>query len=125
MAGDKKYVTVEDMQTAIATATKVATDSAQKIQRDIREAERAIQPYVGNLAMTFDSAEDVYRKALKMIGVKGIDRVDASALRPILEMQPLPGSRKTASPSAKVAADAASTSDFNSRFPDAGRIRLS
>ncbi len=123
MAGDKKYVTVQEMQEAIASATKVATDSAQKIQRDIREAERVVHPYVGNIVGGLDSAEDVYRKALKIMGVTGVDKVHASALRPILEMQPKPGARRTTT-SVKQAADEASSSGFFTRYPEAARIRL-
>lgn len=120
MGGDKKFVTQDEMQKAM----RAAAENERKTQRDIRDAEKAVQPWVGNLAMTFDSAEQVYRKALKMLGVRNVDNVHASALPTILDMQPKPGARKAAI--AAVAQDeSVKVGSFFDRYPDAGRIRLS
>ena len=79
---------------------------------------------VGELAIACDSAEAVYRAALTALGLDDrIKDVHASALRTILEMQPLPDSRPKAKPS--VAMDAAGAKSFAERFPDASRIKLS
>lgn len=118
MAGDT--VTRTEMEEAM----RATADSVKKSQRDIREAERFVAPWVGQLAVTFDSAEEVYRKALKMMGKSGIDKVHPSALRFLIEQEPLPGARRTPTQNARVAADTAATSSFNERFPDAARIRL-
>jgi hypothetical protein len=85
----------------------------------IREAERAVRPYVGEIVVAMDSAEAVYRFALDKVGVdhKGLH---PTALRPVLEAQPVPGSVK---PKTTMAQDAAGAKAFLDRFPDAARIR--
>ena len=56
----------------------------------IRDAERDVRPWVGDIAIPQSSAEDVFRLALDTlkIDVKG---VHPDALRPILMAQPKPG----------------------------------
>lgn len=116
----KDMVTRPAMDAAIAAAVKAANETAVKTQREIRDAERAVRPYVGDLAMAHDSADAVYRTALTTLGVK-IDGVHPSALRAILAAQPVPGAtvKKPA-----VAMDAAAADGFAKRFPDAARINL-
>lgn len=120
MAGDKNVVTRAEMKSSL----EAAVAAARKTERDIREAERSVLPWVGALPMTFDSAEQVYRKALKMMGVPGVDKVHASALKTILEMQPKPGARRPTTARTQAQDSAASATSFNERYPDAGRIRL-
>ena len=74
----------------IGRAVTVATKKLQDNFSAIREAEREIEPYVGKLAMSFDSAEGVRRAALDVLGVDH-DGVHPSALSAILKAQPLPG----------------------------------
>lgn len=105
---------------ALQSAVKAATDAAVKVQKEIREAERAVRPYVGELSMAFDSAEEVYRAALKTMGVN-VDNVHASALPVILEMQPKPGAKKE-KPS--VAMDSAGVDDFFAMYPGAANIQI-
>jgi 8-oxo-dGTP pyrophosphatase MutT (NUDIX family) len=104
---------------------KAAMDSAVKAERDnqkaIREAERIVRPWTGELAMAFDSAEGVYKKALEIRGVK-VDGVHPSAYRTILELQPKPGAAVHSDTSALMAMDASTAKGFESRFPKAGRI---
>lgn len=108
------------MDAALKNAIKVATDAATQTQKDIRDAEKKVRPYVGEIAIAQDSAEGVYRTALGMLGVKGIDKVHASALPFLLDAQPVPGSKKeTASP---LAMDASTIDSFNKMFPGAARI---
>src|ERR1019366_6376975 len=110
-------VTKPAMDAAIAAAVKTATEFATLPQREIRDAERAVRPYVGDLAMAHDSAQAVYTTALKSLGVK-IDGIHPSALPTILSMQPLPGVNKKP----VVAMDAASAKSFSERYPDVARI---
>jgi 8-oxo-dGTP pyrophosphatase MutT (NUDIX family) len=115
-------VSKKEMETAMDSAVKKATDLATKRQRDIFEALEFVTPYVGKLSLAFDSAEDVYRTAIKTINVDlGDDAatLPASALRAVLGAHPKPGARK-AEPA--VAMDAKSVTTFNTRYPDAGRI---
>ena len=116
-------VTKPAMDAAIAAAVKSATEAANRVQREIRDAERAVRPYVGDLAMAHDSAQSVYSAALKSLGVK-VDGVHPSAFPVILSMQPKAGEKAAKPARASVAMDSSSTKSFNEMFPDANRIRL-
>lgn len=52
--------------------------------RSLREAEQMCEPIIGRVAC--DSAEEVYRMALKHKGVNGVDALHSSALKPMVEM---------------------------------------
>ena len=96
----------------------IATERSN--QRAIREAERNVRPYIGELPATLaaDSADEVYRHALTALGVK-TDGVHPSAYRTILELQPRTGARSAAP---RLAADAAGQKSFAERYPQAARI---
>jgi len=111
-------------QDAMNAAIKSATDAIKKNARAVREAERTVKPWTGDLAMAFDTAEDVYRAALKMVGVEGADKLHPDALLPILKAQPVPGSRRHESAQSDIAMDEASVDDYADAFPDATRIGL-
>ena len=111
-------ITPAAMDAAIQKAAKAATESAIKIQQQIRSAEREVHPYVGNLTVAFDSAEEVYRAALDILKIDNAD-IHASALPTILKMQPVPGEKK---PTHRVAMDGKSVKGFNERFPGAASI---
>jgi len=119
---DKDKVTKDEMAAEIAKAVRIASDQATRIQKEIREAENIARPWVGELNIAFDSAEQVYRRALKNIGVAGVDDVHPSALKMILEMQPRPGA--SVRKNTVVAQDAAGAKGFAERFPGAERIRV-
>jgi chemotaxis protein histidine kinase CheA len=67
---------------AMDAKIQLATDEAIKRERDnqraIVKAMNVVRPVVGELEHAFDSAEDVYKAALKMRGVQ-VDGVHASA----------------------------------------------
>lgn len=121
---DEDKVTKTAMDAAIAaavkSATKTATAAAIKTQQDIREAERAVRPYVGDLAMAHDSADAVYRTALTSFGVD-VDGIHPSAFPAILKLQPKPGDTPVRKP---IAQDAAASKDFEARFPNANRLKV-
>jgi len=112
-------VTKPAMDAAIADAEKRATAAAIKTQRDIRDAERAVRPWVGDLTMAFDSGEAVFAHALKMLDVK-TDGVHPSAYRTILELQPKPGEKPRKQ--VELAEDAGAAKSFAERFPETQRI---
>lgn len=117
----KPEVTKAAMDQAIAIATKTATDNAIKTQNAIRDAEKAVRPYVGELALAFDSADAVYRTALKMVGVEGVEGIkELAALQAILKAQPLPGAKKSETTS--LGMDAAGIKSYRDRFPETARI---
>lgn len=113
------------MDAAISAAvTKVRSDTIAEMQRRqaaIRLAEKDIKPYVGELPIAQDSAENVYRSALTALGVKDVDKLHESALRHVLLAQPLPGSRSAAPQ--PTAMDAASAATFSKLYPNASIAR--
>lgn len=119
-AAKPETVTKSAMDSAIATAVKIAADRATQTQREIRDAERAVRPWVGDLAMAFDSAPDVYRHALESLGVT-VKNVHPSAFRPILEAQPKPGERNRGAQ--RIAQDSGGGIDLLTKYcPDAARV---
>lgn len=114
-------ITKAAMDSAIEDAVKVATDSANKRASEIRTAEREVRPYMGELAVSYDSADAIYTAALEALGIK-TEGLHPSALRPLLLHQPKPESGKKPLP--KPAMDSSSENEFYDRFPDAKRIGL-
>ena len=110
------------MDAAIKKATADATAAATRIGIQIREAEKFVRPWVGDIAIACDSADNVFKTALKALG-KNVDDVHPSAYKFILENTPKPGEGRTTKP-VSVAMDAAAADDFAKRFPAASRIRL-
>jgi hypothetical protein len=75
---------------AVDEARKGAAADAVRIANEIREAERNVRPWVGDMSMTFDSAEAVYKQALIARGkdAKEIAEVHPSAYKHILNAMP-------------------------------------
>lgn len=114
---DKNVITKPAMDAAINTAVQGERERLTAI----RIAELAVEPFVGKLALAFDSAPAVYGKALEIMGVKVAKGTHPDALPAILAAQVRPGAK--AAP-ADLAMDAAPSADFHSRFPGADRIAL-
>jgi hypothetical protein len=116
-------VTKTAMDAAIRTAVAKAQQNAIANQRAIRQAERTVRLWVGDLAMDAASPSEVYRTTLKLLGMDAakVDKLHPDALLPILEAQPKPGIRKAVT---RVAADAAPAGSFLERFPLARNITI-
>ncbi|WP_454813777.1 DUF2213 domain-containing protein [Labrys neptuniae] len=114
----EEKVSKSAMDAAIRSATTDAVERVRQQARDLRTAEQEVRPYVGEIAVACDSAEDVYRHALKAMKVD-IAGVPAVALRPLLKALPVP---KTSAPSLP-AMDAAAEDAYSKRFPNAGRLK--
>lgn len=115
---DKDVVKKPAMDAAIAAAVELT----KRQQKALREAERAVRPYVGDLALACDSADEVYKTALTHLGVKGVADIHPSAYPALLSTQAKPGDRK---PQGRdLAMDAAGGADFDKRFPGASRIQV-
>ena len=109
-------VTKPAMDAAIAAAQA----AERRNSREIRDAEKAVRPVVGELAIACDSAAKVYQTALKMRGVKDAEKVnDLTALKAMFGLLPVPGKRE---PSPRIAADAARAKGYSERFPEAARV---
>lgn len=110
-------------KTAMDAAIAENAKQVIKQQGAIREAERAVRPYVGELSMSFDSAEAVYRHALTALGVNVKD-VHESALPTILGMQVKPGEKKLDRLGLDAAPQPGSAADFSKRYPETNSIRI-
>lgn len=112
-------VTKPAMDEAIKAAVAAERIAASERATALRSAERAVEPYVGKLAMDAAmDAEGVYRKALAMLGVVGVEKVrEFEALPILLRSQPLPGSNHAPRREHRMAQDAAADEGFAKRFP--------
>jgi len=117
----RNFVTRDAMDRAI----KLAQDRAVQNQRSIREAERFVRPWVGDMAMDARGPADIYRAALRALGVKA-DKMHPDALRPVLEAQPKPSARVARERQIQIASDAnvKVEGSFADRFPDAAKVTL-
>lgn len=125
-AMDKKFVTVDQMNTAIAATAKKITANA----RAAMEAREFVRPYVGDLPMALDSAEAVYRSAAKALNIEDAETIHASALKTIIKTCARPAGAEvlgmdggTRANELQIAADAAGVKPFAERFPEAARIK--
>lgn len=107
------------MDAAIDKAKTDAIAEVTKTNREIREAERAVRPYIGEVTKAFDSAADVYKATLEALKVD-VAGVDPSAYPAMLKLVPVPGAKSA--PVIEMGMDAATTADFEKRFPNAARI---
>lgn len=114
-AKDKKMA---DDKKAMDGAIDAAVKAERKNQQAIRSALDEVRPFVGELAMAMDSADDVYRKAAEMLGIEGAKDIHASALPTLIRLKPKAGAR----PSEHIAMDSATVDNFSKRFPNASRI---
>ena len=115
---EPEAMTKEDAKKAMDEAI---TGERQR-QRDVREAERFVRAWIGDLAVAYDSAEDVYKAALESRG-KSTKGIHPSAYRSILEMLPKPGTENRNS--SRVAMDASNADSFATMFPDAMKVKVS
>lgn len=122
---DDNMVDKKAMDEAIAKAKEETKAEMQRNQREVRAAEEHVRPYVGKLVQAFDSAAEVYRSALTTLGVKGADKLHVDALLPVLQAQPLPGTKPVHAngPTPPVAMDAAAVTSFRDMFPKAQPTR--
>lgn len=104
---------------AMDAAIAQAKADVAKTHREIREAERAVKPYVGEVTKAFDSAADVYKSTLEALKVD-IKGVPPEAYPAMLRLIPVPGAKVSREPA--MGMDASTTADFEKRFPSAARI---
>jgi hypothetical protein len=120
-----QVVTKTAMDAAIQAAVTKAQETAIRNQRAIRNAERFVRPWVGDLAMDAARPSDIYRATLKALGMdaKQVDKMHADALLPVLESRPKPSARARTS-ERYIAQDAKPEASFLERFPDAKNITV-
>lgn len=120
---EEDKITKKEMEVAMDSAIKTATKNARDEANAIHTALEEVKPYVGKLALAFDSAAGVYAAALGSLKVDlGADAASMPlpALRAVLRSQRKIGEKTN--PSVVVAMDSAVINDFSKRYPDASRI---
>jgi hypothetical protein len=117
----KDMVSKGAMDAALQAHGKAVEQRVIERQKAVRDAERTVKPWVGELAnsMSFDSAEQVFRAALDVLGIDHKKVSDAGALPVILNLAPKPGARPAQRN--ELALDAAA-GGFAERHPEAARI---
>lgn len=115
-------VTKPAMDAAIKAAVAAAETKVRSDQKKLREAEEAVRPYVGKLAMAHDSADAVYRTALGVLGVKDVDKIDPSAYPALLAAMPKANDKPRKE--SAIAMDSSGADDFAKRYPGASRITV-
>lgn len=102
---------------AMDSAIQSAVENERKNNRATQQAYEDVEPYVGKLQLGMDSASDVYRTALKGLGMdaKQVDALHPDALKPVLQAQKKPGESRGFANDAIPAGDAGG---FASRWGD-------
>ena len=93
---------------------RAAVDGEQQRAKALRDAEQFVFPFVGRLAVACDSAEQVFRTALKMKGIDAREVREVPALRLLLSTQ-----KKAVDdpkPAPRVAQDSTSISSYHKMF---------
>lgn len=122
----KTFVTRQAMDAAIraeaARAAREATETANRTQREIRDAERDVRPDVGDLAIAQDSAASVYRTALTLKGVEATGVPD-EGLKALYHAARKAGfGEAPRAPSRSVAQDTAAIAAMEAEFPHLRRL---
>ena len=105
----------EDKRAMDAALARTRSETIAEMNA-IRDAERAVRPYVGDIVIAMDSASDVYKFAAKTMGVD-LAGIHPSAYRTVIDLH----GRLNKQPSApRLAYDSAM--DGEELFPDARRI---
>jgi len=120
-AKDGEMITQAAMDAAIADVAKKTEAATIARLTAIREAERDVRPWVGEIAIPQSSAADVYRLALDTLKVD-VKGVHPDALKPILMAQPKPGDEERRH-RPRVAMDSADADTRRAAmFPNANRL---
>jgi hypothetical protein len=115
-------VTKEAMDRQIASSVSTAVETERKRSKDAAEARQFVEPWVGKVSLAHDSAEDIYRSTLGMLGVKHDAVREGAALKILVEAQPKPNARRAQDPSFAIDAAPLEGKAFTDMFPGAERI---
>jgi hypothetical protein len=114
-----KTVTEDAMNKAIAAAVKTANKHAA----DAAEARAFVEPFVGKLPLSLDSAEKILRAAAENMGIEDAADVHPSALRTLIKTSARVASLETEGNGSMANDSATSIGDAFDLFPEAQRIR--
>lgn len=107
---------------AMDEAIQVAVKAERKRQNDVQAARSYVHPWVGALDGAFESSDEVYGKALQLLG-RDIKNMPPAAFKYVLDATPKPGV-VLANDSMSMATDSAGAKSFFDRFPGADKITI-
>lgn len=87
-------ITKEAMDEAVMTASKATEARIRDTMRAARDAEAFVRPWVGTLAIAYDSAEEIERATAILLKIPDAATVHASALRSLIKMTPKPNEKR-------------------------------
>jgi len=116
---EKDTMTKAAMDAAIAAATAKTEAATIGRLRAIQVAEREVRPFIGELAVSQDTAAGTYKLALDHLQVD-LTEVPPEAYGAVLRALPKPGEAKPKP--ARAALDSAAAKGFAERFPHANRL---
>lgn len=116
---EDEQVTKGAMDEAIHAAVNAAVMAERKRNQAAYRAREFVRPYVGDLPVALDSAEEILRSAAVALNIKNAARVPAAALRTLIEVGAKPAGAQAAE-HVRMAQD--SIADGLDYFPEARRI---
>jgi hypothetical protein len=81
-AMDKRPITQDELNKALASAQAIE----RKAARATAEAREFVRPYIGQVSLAMDSAEQILRAAAKAMNIEGAEDVHHSALKSLIKM---------------------------------------
>jgi hypothetical protein len=105
----------KDNDKAMDAVINAAHDAAMKKFQAIRQAEKDVQPIIGEV-VAMDSAEAIYKLAIDHLGID-VTGVHPSAYPALIKMH------KSKAEKPRIALDAAAASDFATMFPEAAKLK--
>ena len=114
----------EAIKKASVESAKIAEDRVISRINGVREAERFVRPWTGDIAVAMDTAHDVYKMALDGLKIDTRGVTDLKALQLVLSVQPKPGevSANTNSRS-YMAQDSSAHAALIARFPGVAKLK--
>ena len=117
---EDEQVTKGAMDEAIHMAVESAVMAERKRGQAASRAREFVRPYVGELPMGLDSAEEILRSAALALNIDGAARVHPSALKTLIQVCGRPAGAHASESAARLAHD--SIVDGLELFPEARRI---
>lgn len=113
------------MDAAIKAAVLQSQADMRAEARGAQEARAFVRPWVGEVSIAFDTAEEIYKATLEARGVK-TKGIHPSAYRSIIQHMPKPGSKTQLAQDGALPSGGgkSSSSDLSKRFPHAANIRV-
>ena len=114
-APEPKGKTAMDSATLASIKAQIKADLVKQFQ-EVERAKDLVEPLVGRMAIAQDSAEGVYKEALKLLGVS-TEGVHPSAFKTLVQMQ-----KKSGNTAQRFASDSAIDDSFATKYGSVRKI---